>query len=223
MQTIAIPSTGSSRLTVAGSSSSEGFITRSTNGNAIVFGGYDANAGTLAIAGSNAATVNRVVGVIDASGTYTRGGWWFNRHVQRSQHPQRGFRWFQLLDVRQFWRSMVFGCGWRARASRRHQQHARDSHFQWHIVLHDRLGHDWTLCLERIAHGGTGGNESGFRKHRNKPQSTAILPLKPSFYIGHLSLRTTARWPAVAGKSRNGRSMAACLDLRASPLVLRTV
>ncbi len=72
VQTIAIPSTGSTRLTVAGSSTSEGFITRSTNGNAIVFGGYDADAGTPAVAGTSAATTNRVVGVINSSGAYTR-------------------------------------------------------------------------------------------------------------------------------------------------------
>jgi hypothetical protein len=72
VQTITIPSTGGSRLTGTGNASSEDFITRSTNGTILTIGGYDADAGTLAIAGTSAATVNRVVGQLDPGGNYTR-------------------------------------------------------------------------------------------------------------------------------------------------------
>jgi hypothetical protein len=73
VQTITIPSTGGSRLTGSGSAGSEDFITRSTNGNILTFGGYDTDSGTLNVAaGTTAAAVNRVVGQVDSSGNYTR-------------------------------------------------------------------------------------------------------------------------------------------------------
>ena len=61
-----------SRLTVAGSSTSEGFITRSTNATIVTFAGYDADSGTTGIAATTAGTVNRIVGQLDSSGNFTR-------------------------------------------------------------------------------------------------------------------------------------------------------
>jgi hypothetical protein len=72
VQTITIPSTGTSRLTGAGSAGSENYITRSTNGTILTFGGYDADSGTLNVPGTTAAANNRVVGQLDSSGNYTR-------------------------------------------------------------------------------------------------------------------------------------------------------
>ncbi len=72
VQTIAMPTavSGSNRrLTAAGSSTSEGFLTRSADGQYIVLAGYDADVGTATVASTTSATVNRVIGRVDASGT----------------------------------------------------------------------------------------------------------------------------------------------------------
>ena len=57
------------RLTAAGNSTSEGFLTRSVDGNYLVVPGYDAAVATGAVAGTTSATVNRVIGRVDAAGT----------------------------------------------------------------------------------------------------------------------------------------------------------
>ncbi|MEI9807460.1 MAG: hypothetical protein WDO16_06000 [Bacteroidota bacterium] len=49
---VAIPASGSSALTMSGSATSEGLITRSSDGFSIIVPGYNANAGTAAIAGT---------------------------------------------------------------------------------------------------------------------------------------------------------------------------
>jgi len=72
VQTIAVPTNGGSRLTVAGNSTSEGFITRSLNSTNITFGGYDADAGTAGLAATTGAAVNRLVGQLDFNGNFTR-------------------------------------------------------------------------------------------------------------------------------------------------------
>jgi predicted extracellular nuclease len=56
------------RLTAAGTSSSEGLLNRSVNASYLTLTGYDADVGTLAIAGTTSVAVNRVVGRVDASG-----------------------------------------------------------------------------------------------------------------------------------------------------------
>ncbi|MGI9176558.1 MAG: beta strand repeat-containing protein, partial [Pirellulales bacterium] len=56
-------------LTAAGNSTSEGLITRSTDGKFIVATGYATAPGTPAVAGTAAATVNRVIGRIAADAT----------------------------------------------------------------------------------------------------------------------------------------------------------
>lgn len=52
------------RMTVSGTATSEGFITRSANGQYLIVVGYDADPGTVSVATSVSATVNRVVGRI---------------------------------------------------------------------------------------------------------------------------------------------------------------
>jgi hypothetical protein len=72
VQSIAVPNSVSGlnrSVTCAGTSTSEGLMTRSTDGQYILFAGYDAAVGTLAIAGTTAAAVNRTVGRLDYSGS----------------------------------------------------------------------------------------------------------------------------------------------------------
>ena len=72
VQSVAMPTadSGSNQtLTAAGNSSTEGMITRSTDGKYIVATGYDAAVGSASVSGSNSATVARVIGRITADGT----------------------------------------------------------------------------------------------------------------------------------------------------------
>lgn len=71
VQSIAMPiadSGANQTLTSAGSSTTEGFLTRSADGRFLLLGGYDAAPGTAALSGTTAAAVNRVVARIDAAG-----------------------------------------------------------------------------------------------------------------------------------------------------------
>ncbi len=56
------------KVTISGSSTSEGFITRSANGLYLLADGYNADTGTLAVAKTTAASTNRVVATIDVNG-----------------------------------------------------------------------------------------------------------------------------------------------------------
>lgn len=72
VQSIALPTTVSGsnrRLTASGTATSEGYMTRSVNGQYLMLTGYDADVGTPTIASTASATVNRVVGRIDWKGT----------------------------------------------------------------------------------------------------------------------------------------------------------
>jgi len=69
-QTIALPSntsSGQNPITFAGSSTSEGFLTLSANGQYLTVGGYNANAGTATVASGAASAINRIVGRIKVS------------------------------------------------------------------------------------------------------------------------------------------------------------
>lgn len=71
VQSIPMPTSasGSNRqLTASGTATSEGLLTRSVDGRYLLVPGYDAAPGTGSIATSTSATVNRVVGRIDAAG-----------------------------------------------------------------------------------------------------------------------------------------------------------
>jgi hypothetical protein len=68
--TISMPTStsgGNRALTGAGNATSEGLMTLSENGKCLVLAGYDSVAGAASIAGTSPGTVNRVVGVIDAT------------------------------------------------------------------------------------------------------------------------------------------------------------
>lgn len=72
LTTLALPTAASganARLTLAGSSTSEGALCRSANGSYVTLAGYDAAPGLAAVAGTASAATNRVVGRIDALGT----------------------------------------------------------------------------------------------------------------------------------------------------------
>lgn len=72
VQSIAMPTAvvGSNRrLTASGSATSEGFLSLTSNGQYLAVPGYDAALGTAAVAGTTSASVNRVVGRVDSSGT----------------------------------------------------------------------------------------------------------------------------------------------------------
>ena len=71
VNSLAIPSTGSSALVNSGTAGSEGELNLSANGQYLVVAGYNAVAGTAAIAGTTAAAAPRSVATVNASGTYT--------------------------------------------------------------------------------------------------------------------------------------------------------
>ena len=71
VQSIPYPTTtvGSNRrITNSGSATTEGLLTRSSDGRYLISAGYDAAPGTASITGSTSATVNRVIARVDASG-----------------------------------------------------------------------------------------------------------------------------------------------------------
>jgi len=71
VQSIPLPTTvigSQKRLTASGAATSEGFLTRSTDGQYLVLTGYDANTGTVGVATSNSSTVNRTIARVDSSG-----------------------------------------------------------------------------------------------------------------------------------------------------------
>lgn len=71
VQSIALPTAVSGAnqpLTASGSATSEGLMTRSTDGRYLMLTGYSAVPGTLAVAGTASATTPRVVGRADAAG-----------------------------------------------------------------------------------------------------------------------------------------------------------
>lgn len=70
VQTIAVPATGTSAFTIGGSSGTEGFLTRSADGRYLLVPGYNAAAGTAAVAGTTSAATNRVVGRVASGGTF---------------------------------------------------------------------------------------------------------------------------------------------------------
>ncbi len=72
-QSLAIPGTvGATRLTVAGSSTSEGYLSLSADANSLTLVGYDAPIGTAAIASTTGAAANRVIDVVSAAGGISR-------------------------------------------------------------------------------------------------------------------------------------------------------
>ena len=71
--TITIPTTGAARLTVSGSATTEGQITRSNDGASVIIAGYDAATGVASISGTTPAVSPRVVNTVSLSGVVARG------------------------------------------------------------------------------------------------------------------------------------------------------
>ena len=72
-QTLNLPSqSGTARLTQAGSSTSEGYISLSADGTSLSVVGYDAVAGTVGIASTTASLRNRVIDSVSATGDIVR-------------------------------------------------------------------------------------------------------------------------------------------------------
>jgi len=69
---ISIPTAGGTQITCSGSATSEGALTLSPDGSVLTFAGYAASPGIAGIASTAAATYSRAVGVLSASGTYSR-------------------------------------------------------------------------------------------------------------------------------------------------------
>src|SRR6476469_2753062 len=72
VQTIALPTSASGlnrALTLAGTSTAEGQLTRSVDGRFLILAGYDAATGTADITNTTATATNRVVGRVAADGT----------------------------------------------------------------------------------------------------------------------------------------------------------
>src|SRR6266849_2637383 len=70
IQSIPLPTVVSSpnrRLTSTGTSTNDGFLTLSTDGQYLVLTGYDADVATVGVAGTTSTVVNRVIGRVDAS------------------------------------------------------------------------------------------------------------------------------------------------------------
>ena len=68
VQTITVPSTGSTALTTVGNSTTEGVVTLTENGSKFVFGGYRKAAGGTQPSSDTATVTNRVVGTLDLAG-----------------------------------------------------------------------------------------------------------------------------------------------------------
>jgi len=70
VQSIAIPASGPTLLTMSGSATLEGALMRSPNGALLCFAGYQASSGTAGVATTTSAVVNREIGTVDASGSF---------------------------------------------------------------------------------------------------------------------------------------------------------
>jgi len=69
VQSIALPTSGSTALTAVGNDTTEGIMSFAQNGSGVVFTGYRANAGAANPSASDPATVNRVIGTVNLFGT----------------------------------------------------------------------------------------------------------------------------------------------------------
>jgi len=67
---LVLPSTGTGAFTNAGTSTSEGFLQLSGNGQFLYFAGYNVAAGTLAVAGTTGTVAPRSVGQVDQNGNF---------------------------------------------------------------------------------------------------------------------------------------------------------
>ena len=101
VNTLALPTTATGNnliLTDSGSSSSNGYLARSVDGQSLLVGGYNAALGTATVASTNPATVNRTVGVVNAAGT-------INTLTGINNGPSNNFRSVASVDAASFYTS----------------------------------------------------------------------------------------------------------------------
>jgi hypothetical protein len=85
-------------ITDSGTATSNGYLTRSVNGQVLVVPGYNAAVGTASVAGSDPTTISRSIGVVGGDGTVdSRTG--FNNG------PNNNFRSVATVDGSAFWAS----------------------------------------------------------------------------------------------------------------------
>ncbi len=102
VQTIALPTTvvgGNRACTDSGTSSSHGFVTQSVDGRYLLAAGYDAAVGTLSVAGSAAASVNRVICRIGLDGSID------SSTALGDAYTANSFRSVASVDGTSFWTS----------------------------------------------------------------------------------------------------------------------
>ena len=68
VRSIPMPTSGN-MLVASGTATSEGLLTRTVDGTAVIAGGYNAATGTASITSSNSSTINRTIGVIKYDGS----------------------------------------------------------------------------------------------------------------------------------------------------------
>ncbi|HWD21246.1 MAG TPA: immunoglobulin domain-containing protein [Verrucomicrobiae bacterium] len=73
VQSFAIPSSGATALVNSGTATSEGQLTRSTDGSELVLAGYNVAAGTTGVTSGASTAVPRTVGTLDSHGNFTLG------------------------------------------------------------------------------------------------------------------------------------------------------
>lgn len=100
VQTINVPSTGAGALTLRGSSTTEGILTVSSNGQLVTFGGYRADNGAAnPTAVGTSGDVDRAIGVVDALGTVT------TSQAITDSYKRDSFRSVATDDGSRFWLS----------------------------------------------------------------------------------------------------------------------
>lgn len=100
VQTINVSSSGASALTLRGSSTTEGILSLSSNGQLVTFGGYRADNGAAnPTAAAASGDVDRVIGVVDALGTVT------TSQAISDSYKRDSFRSVATDDGSRFWLS----------------------------------------------------------------------------------------------------------------------
>lgn len=103
IQSIAMPTQTvgtNAALTASGTSTSEGLITRSTDGHYLVFGGYNSDTGYVSISASPSASIRRVIGRVDAFSSINT-----STQLGISSFDKNNIRGVVSTDGIQFWAS----------------------------------------------------------------------------------------------------------------------
>lgn len=106
MPTVALGANQAS--TDSGSATSNGYLTRLADGTGYAITGYNATVGTAGVAGSNPATINRVMGTLTGTISYTGGGS-INTSTGFNDGVSNNFRSIASVDGTAFWGSTAGG------------------------------------------------------------------------------------------------------------------